>query len=86
MKSLLFVIALVCSFITICLCSILGIRTGPMMARAAIVFVAAYSIGLIAALLATVSMISSGGRPNSLSHPPPEIESDETAPEKAPAE
>ena len=56
------------------------------MARAAIVFVAAYSVGLIAALLATVSMISSGGRPNSLSHPPPEIESDETAPEKAPAE
>ena len=60
MKSLLFVIALTCAFIAICLGVISGVRTGPMLGRAAIVFVTTYGIGLLAGLLAFVSLLSSG--------------------------
>ena len=86
MRSLLFVIALICTFITICLCTIMGVRLGPTLGRAVIVFIAVYGIGLIAALFAFVSLLSTGSRDVLSQHPTSDTVSDEHIVETEPVE
>lgn len=62
MKSLLSFLALSVSFIVICGSLLAGMRIGPALQRALIVFLATYVGGLAVALLVTVTYLSSSKR------------------------
>jgi hypothetical protein len=61
-KSLLSFLALSVSFIVICGSLLAGMRIGPVLQRAVVVFLATYVGGLAVALLVTVMYLSSSKR------------------------